>query len=109
MHRLHQLTEPHLQRQGHHAGAGHHHLAHLGVAQREQTLEHVAFVRHQAGDAVGLDQGFELTGGEGRHKLIPLARQTQQPQQPIAQPLDQQQHGGQAAAEGLKQWRQPQG
>ena len=109
VHRLHQLREAHLQRQGDHAGAWHHHLAHLGVAQGEEALKHVALVGHQADHAVGFDQGFQLTGRESGHQFIPVARQPEQAQQAIAQPLQQHQQGAEAAHHRFEYGCQSQG
>ena len=108
MDRLHQLSEAHIHRQGDHAGARDHHLAHLGVPQGEHSLKNVALVGEEAGDTAGIDQRLQLSSRQGRNQFIPLGPQPHQPQHQTGDSLQQIEQRGQTAHHDLEQGPEPQ-
>ena len=108
VHRFHQLSEDHIDRQRDHPGARDHHLPDLGVPQSEHTLEDVAFIGEQTGDTPGVHEGFELTGRERRQQHIPLGCEAHQTQGQCRQRLQHTEQRGKGAHRGLEQGPQTQ-
>ena len=105
---FHHLGEADIDRQRHHPGPGHHHFPDLRIAQRKHTLEDAAFIGEKTRDTSGFHQGFQLSGGEGRHQFIPFRRQAHQPQQDGRQTLEQVEQRRQTTHRHLQQRSQAQ-